>query len=91
MKEQTYLSLEEINKYEKQMQELKVAEVARSPTGFLNAYKRVCGDANKLPQDWRFVRKVVVVQHLALYRKNPTLRRKLALIAWAYMPLETQR
>ena len=86
MKEFKYLSLSEIRKYEPEMRESGVSEVARSPRGFLTAYKRVNGDESKLSDAWKVKRDGFIKRHMAQYRLNPTYRRKLALIAWAYMP-----
>jgi len=46
------LSLKTIKKYEPDMKRLKVSEVARSPRGFLTAYKRA-GNPDKLSKDWQ--------------------------------------
>ena len=83
------LSLKTISKYEPEMRELKVSRVARSPRGFLTAYKKA-GSAGNLSDYWKNRRKGFIARHNAQYRKNPTYRRRLALIAWAYDP-ERQR
>lgn len=81
-----YLSLNKVLAYEPQMKKLGVSKVARSPRGFLTAYKRAGGNNRLLSEAWRNKRYGFIRRHLAQYQKNPTLRRKLALIAWAYMP-----
>lgn len=81
-----WLSLKTIKKYEPDMRRLKVSEVARSPRGFLTAYKRAGGVAENLSEAWKRKRNAFIARHLAQYKKNPTPRRKLALIAWAYKP-----
>jgi hypothetical protein len=86
MREYSYMPLSEIRKYEPEMQKLGVSEVARSPRGFLTAYKRIGGNPNKLSDDWKIKRHGFIRRHLAQYEVNPTLRRRLALIAWAYKP-----
>ncbi len=86
MKEYNYISLKEIARYEPDMRKLKVSEVARSPRGFLTAYKRAGGNPNNLSEHWKVKRYGFIRRHLVQYRNNPTRRRKLALIAWAYMP-----
>lgn len=86
MREFKYLPLSTIRQYESEMKRLRVSEVARSPRGFLTAYKKVGGDSNHLIIKWKIKRDGFIKRHLAQYRKNPTYRRKLALIAWAYMP-----
>jgi len=80
-----FMSLSEISKYEPEMERLKVSEVARSPRGFLTAYKRA-GSSSSLSESWRKERDGFIARHLAQYNDNPTYRRQLALIAWAYMP-----
>jgi hypothetical protein len=86
MREYKYLSLATIAKFEPEMRRLGVSEVARSPRGFLTAYKRVGGNPANLSEGWRVKRHGFIRRHLAQYRVNPTVRRKLALIAWAFMP-----
>jgi len=72
-----------------------VSEVARSPRGFVAAYNRAGGDPRKMAlmkvpgypnQNWAQRRRNFVARHLAQYRTNPTPRRRLALIMWAYDP-----
>lgn len=79
------LSLKTIKKYEPEMKRLKVSEVARSPRGFLTAYKKV-GSPAKLSPKWKQKRLAFIARHNAQFKKNPTRSRKLALIAWAYNP-----
>jgi len=84
--EKPYLSLDTVLRYVPQMKALGVSEVARSPRGFLTAYKAVGGRLSRLSPDWRTKRDGLIARHMAQYRGNPTLRRRLALIAWAYDP-----
>lgn len=88
MSKKTYrlISLNTISKYEDKMKDLGVSKVARGPGGFLPAYKRAKGKRSDLPDRWINKRRGFIARHLAQYKKNPTKRRKLALIAWAYMP-----
>lgn len=79
-----YMSLSEIKKKEPQMRKLKVSQVARSPRGFLTAYKRVGGNPSKLSEKWQRKRNGFIARHLVQQRKKPTERRSLALNAWAY-------
>ena len=79
------LSLKTISKYEPEMEDLKVSEVARSSRGFLTAYKKA-GSASNLNDYWKNRRLGFIARHNAQYKKNPTHRRRLALIAWAYDP-----
>lgn len=86
MREYSYISLATIKQYEPEMRRLGVSVIARSPQGFLAAYKKAGGKLSRLSDYWRQKRSAFIARHLAQYRDNPTYRRKLALIAWAYMP-----
>jgi len=79
------LSLKTIKKHEPEMKRLGVSEVARSRRGFLSAYKRA-GSPDKLSEDWKRKRQGFIARHGVQYKKNPTKRRRLALIAWGYDP-----
>lgn len=86
--------IEPINKIlseEDKMKKLKVSEVARSPSGFLGQYKKYKTynnfKNNKVPNgliDWSEKRNAFIDRHIVQYRKNPTERRRLALLAWGY-------
>ena len=75
------MSLKDVLFYEPLMEKEKVSIVARSPKGFLTMYKK-----GLLNEKWLKKRQNFIKRHLAQYIKNPTLRRRIALIAWAYMP-----
>ena len=47
------MSLRTIRKYEPEMRRLGVSKVARSPRGFLTAYKRARGKLSRLTPYWR--------------------------------------
>lgn len=88
------LPLSTIARYESLARRRKVSEVARSPRGFLPAYKRA-GSASALPDDWRAKREAFIARHMAqVEERNEPLwdvdgrpsRRHLALIMWAYSP-----
>lgn len=79
------LSLKTIAKHEADMRRLGVSKVARSPRGFLTAYKRA-GRPSNLSENWKRKRKAFIARHGEQYRRNPTNRRRLALIAWAHDP-----
>jgi len=79
------LSLKTIKKYEPEMREKGVSKVARSPRGFLSVYKRA-GSPTNLSDEWKRKRKAFLARHGIQYKKNPTRRRRLALIAWAHDP-----
>lgn len=80
------LSLKTIKKYEPDIKELKVSLVARSPRGFLTAYKRARGNPQNLSEEWKRKRLAFIARHGKQYKNNPTYRRRLALIAWAHDP-----
>ena len=88
MKKYRFMALREIARYEPQMRKRGVSAVARSPRGFLTAYKR-SGGAKRLSAYWRQRREGFIKRHLAQYKKNRERaggRRWLALVAWAYKP-----
>lgn len=78
------LSLKTIKKYEPEMRRLGVSKVARSPRGFLSAYKRA-GSPGKLSDEWKRKRRNFIKRHMAQYKKGQK-RRRLSLIAWGYDP-----
>ena len=89
-----WMSLRDVLRYEPEMERLGVSKVARSPRGFLTAYKqaRTAAVTKRMmvpdhPQTWAERRNQFIARHLAQYRANPTYRRWLALLAWAYRPL----
>lgn len=80
-----FMPLSAIKEKEPEMRRLKVSEVARSPRGFLTAYKRA-GSPDRLSEAWKTKRRGFIARHKAQYDKKPTSRRRLALQAWAYNP-----
>ena len=88
-----WLSLSSVLKYENEMIKEKVSEVARGKDGFMTEYKKY-KTANimrqaKVPyqnQYWEQKRNAYLARSIPQYLANPTYRRKLSLIAWAYMP-----
>lgn len=76
------MPLEQVLKFEPLFEKYKVSEVARSPRGFLTYYK----NNEVLNEEWTTKRENFIKRHLAQYNKKKTLRRALALIAWAYLP-----
>ncbi len=75
------------------LEDHKVSVVARSPRGFIPAYMRHRTPARMesamVPGEsitWARKRDLFIRRTLAAYTKNPTYRRALALMAWAYMP-----
>ena len=93
-----WLSLAKIKKYEQLMRDRGVSKVARSPRGFLTAYKRA-GSKVRLDPEWRMKRDGFVARHWTQAKKQarplyetkgkwagtPT-RWHLALIAWGFSP-----
>ncbi len=85
MTDYSWLPLSEIAKYEPEMKRLGVSKVARSPRGFMTAYKKVSG-AISLSWEWHRKRRGFIARTLPQYKANPTYRRWLSLVAWAYRP-----
>lgn len=88
-----FLPLSTVKRFEAMAKRKGVSQVARSPRGFLTAYKRAGGKASKLSADWIAKRDAFIARHMAQGR-NESLggssdpsRRHLALIMWAYSPL----
>jgi hypothetical protein len=77
-----------------EMEKRGVSRVARSSRGFLATYAALgTADATKdhvVPgypgQTWEQRRRSFIARHLPQYEANPTRRRWLALVAWAYRP-----
>ena len=72
-----------------------VSEVARAPGGFLYTYLKkgpsMLDETVPLGSiTWRQKRAGFIARHLAQYAKNPTVRRRLALVAWAFDPPRSQ-
>lgn len=71
---------------------LGVSEVARSARGFVTAYQRFGGRASSIEnaidpytgQLWGTRRSAFIARHLVQYDEDPTLRRRLALLMWAF-------
>uniref|UniRef100_A0A6C0LV72 Uncharacterized protein n=1 Tax=viral metagenome TaxID=1070528 RepID=A0A6C0LV72_9ZZZZ len=93
-KSKTYLwmSYSNASKYIKEAKRLGVSKVARSRSGFMGVYKRI-GTSKKMKLypasktlTWGEKRNAFIKRHNAQYVKNPTYRRWLALIMWAYKP-----
>lgn len=69
-----------------------VSEVARSKDGFLTNYLKHGSSirfdiAPGTNMTWAKKRELFIKRTLPAYLKNPTERRRLSLIAWAYNPL----
>lgn len=83
MAEYPFMPLAHVLKHVPEMERLGVSEVARSARGFLTAY-RAAGTSAKLPAEWRQKRVNFIKRTLVQYKANPTYRRWLALVAWAF-------
>ena len=86
------MSYKEAHAYEQRAAELRVSVVARSSRGFMRQYERTQNVASfcrqrvkEWPnQTWGQRRHVFIARHLAQFKKNPTERRWLAMVMWAY-------
>ena len=90
-----YLPISVIRGWVPLMKRRGVSEVARSPRGFLTAYRKAGGDPNRLTDAWHRKRIGFLKRHIAQAAGRepwfdesgyPT-RRHLALIAWAFSPV----
>ena len=91
-----WLTYEQAHAYEKEAERLGVSNTARSKHGFMREYQlaktAVAMRSRPLPSGvhggdtWGTKRDNFVRRHMAQYTKNPTYRRFLALIMWAYRP-----
>jgi hypothetical protein len=90
-----FLPLDVVRRFEPIAAARRVSEVARSPRGFLSAYKKARGNPAHLPLEWHQKRRAFIARHMAqvkmrrepLYdRYGEPTRRALALIMWAYFP-----
>ena len=95
MSSSMFLPLATIERYLPLMERLCVSEVARSPRGFLTAYRKAKGDPKRLSPEWKNKREGFIARHMAqvnarnerlFVSKDLPTRRHLALIAWAYSP-----
>ena len=92
LSDMAWMSYNAAAKYIPEAERLNVSTVARSSDGFMGVYKRVKTSSNmkRQPysdtQTWGRRRDNFVKRHMAQYVKNPTYRRWLALVMWAYKP-----
>ena len=92
-REPRWMPLASVLRYEAEAARRGVSEVARSPRGFLTAY-RTAKTRAKLDPWWRARRAAFVARHVAQAeahgepwtRGGKLTRRALALIMWAYDP-----
>lgn len=88
-----WLPLSTVLRHEADAASQGVSEVARSSRGFVRHYEAHKTPANmakaRVPgynQTWNDRRNGFIARHLVQYHNNPTYRRRLALIMWAYDP-----
>jgi hypothetical protein len=91
VRDYTLMTPDEVRQYIPDMQALGVSKVARTSAGFTGQYLlNGASILDRNPQGsqitWRRTRSNFIYRHMQQYKQNPTKRRKLALIAWAYMP-----
>ena len=78
--------------WEPEARRLGVSKVARSRRGFMRAYekspsgKAMWKKAATKGESWGARRRNFLKRALAQYRSNPTYRRWLSLVMWAYWP-----
>jgi hypothetical protein len=75
-----YISRAEVRKYQDEIINNDVSQIARSPDGFMYEYLNTRTVSPEL--DTR--RNNYITRTLPAYLKNPTYRRWLSLVAWAY-------
>ena len=91
-----WMSYTAAHAYESNAERYGVSTVARATQGFMREYERA-GSARAMAvrllpkgvrggQTWEQKRNGFVARHMKSYRENPTYRRYLALIMWAYKP-----
>lgn len=87
-----WMSVNQILKYLPEIESENVSEIARSNRGFLYNYFQI-GSADKMKNiinerglTWEKERNLFITRTLAAYKKNPTRRRFLSLVAWGFLP-----
>ena len=90
-----WLRLNTVLKFLPEIERQNVSKVARSERGFLTHYRKYkYANAMKhmiVPNEnitWDQKRNAFIDRVLPVYQKNPTYRRYLSLIAWAYDPIK---
>lgn len=88
-----WMTVEEVESIIPTLEQNGVSEVARSPRGFIRAYTHFRTPMRMSLEfapgervTWAQKRELFIRRTLAAYKKNPSYRRALALMAWAYMP-----
>lgn len=78
-----FLNIKTIEMYMPLIIDYNVSIQARKPKQFLDMYKT---HEQQLPVKWIEKRENFIKRHIVQYRENPTIRRRLAMITWAYDP-----
>lgn len=78
-----FIPIEEIQRYLPLIHKLGVSKKATSKNQFLEMYKK---HHVQLPTNWLIKRENFINRHFAQYKVYPSLRRRLALIVWAFDP-----
>lgn len=86
------MTLAEVERWVSLARRLGVSVVARSPRGFVAAYRRAGGDPDRLSAAWRRERRGFIARHVGQMQARGELvreegrptRRALALAMWAY-------
>ena len=90
-----WMSYEKAAAWEEEAERQGVSKVARGEEGFMRAYGRLGGSKSRMWKEkvkegkeltWGRKRLNFIKRTLPLYLKNPTERRWLTLVMWAYMP-----
>ena len=84
MSKYTFLPLTSITSQLPEIRSSNVSVRAREPSQFLDQYRAVRGSGAALPEKWISKRNAFIDRTLAAYIKNPTRRRWLSMIVWAY-------
>jgi hypothetical protein len=90
----SWMTVEEVEAMLPTIEAAGVSKVARSPRGFVSAYRRIRSPLRMMiaevpdheTQTWAQRRDAYIARALPAYTADPTHRRALALMAWAYAP-----
>lgn len=89
-----YLNYKIMENLKDMLTQLNVSQRARKADGFYTVYIKNKGNLDVLSKlkypgkkhSYLDERNQFIARHLVQYKKNPTDRRRLALIAWAFLP-----
>lgn len=80
----SFIPLSTIDHHMAEIKQQGVSEKARSPSQFLDHYRSVHGLGSSLTLIWTRRRNAFLNRTMAAFKKNPTRRRWLSMIVWAY-------